>query len=69
MADREPEPGAAEPAPRRIVDEPERHLDQDWVEVCCAQLRDIADQGSVVLVATHSPVVRDSCDDILSIGA
>lgn len=37
------------PAELTVIDEPERHLDQDWVEFLCAELRSIARAGTVVI--------------------
>lgn len=48
-----------------VIDEPERHLDADWVEFLCEELVDIAGEGSTVIVASHSPVVLEHCDNIV----
>ncbi|HIW90577.1 MAG TPA: ATP-binding cassette domain-containing protein [Candidatus Corynebacterium avicola] len=37
-----------------VLDEPERHLDGDWVRRLCDALADVATGGAAVVVATHS---------------
>ena len=51
-----------------VVDEPERHLDADWTEYVCGRLVEKARDGAVVLVASHSSVVLDSCDEVIELG-
>lgn len=51
-----------------VIDEPERHLDADWVDVLCAELVTLADDGAVVVVATHSPAVLAHCHDVIELG-
>lgn len=50
-----------------VVDEPERHLDAAWTGYVCDRLVDKARDGAVVLVASHSPLVLDSCDDVIEL--
>lgn len=50
-----------------VIDEPERHLDADWVEFLCEELVEIAASGSTVFVASHSPVVLGHCDDVVAL--
>lgn len=51
-----------------VVDEPERHLDAAWTEYVCGNLVEKAHNGAVVLVASHSPMVLDSCDEVIELG-
>jgi len=51
-----------------VIDEPERHLDADWVDVLCAELVTLADDGAVIVVATHSPAVLAHCHDVIELG-
>lgn len=48
-----------------VIDEPEHHLESDWVAFLCAQLRTIARAGTVVMVASHSLEVLAACDDVV----
>ncbi|MCQ9127060.1 ATP-binding cassette domain-containing protein [Corynebacterium amycolatum] len=49
-------------APVVVLDEPERHLDADWTRLLCAQLRQMAQSGFTVIVASHSPSLIDEAD-------
>lgn len=49
-----------------IIDEPERHLDSDWTEFLAAELRRLA-QDRIVLIASHSPVILDACDEVITL--
>lgn len=49
-----------------IIDEPERHLDDDWTDFLAAELRELAKE-CVVLVASHSSVILASCDEVISL--
>ncbi len=51
-----------------LADEPTGALDADNATVVVGLLRLLADQGSVVVVATHNPDVADACDDRLVLG-
>lgn len=55
-------------APALLIDEPERHLDEDWTDFLIARLQDVAREGACVLVATHSPRVVAGCGDVLRLG-
>lgn len=46
-----------------LFDEPERHLDADWVRFLAIKLRVLADRGPGVIVATHSPVLVAAADE------
>ncbi|WP_123653205.1 hypothetical protein [Curtobacterium sp. ZW137] len=45
-----------------LADEPTGALDHDNAEVVLRVLREFAQQGSAVLIATHSDAVRATCD-------
>ncbi|MDO5029969.1 MAG: ATP-binding cassette domain-containing protein [Corynebacterium sp.] len=49
-------------APIVALDEPERHLDADWTRLLCAQLRQMAQSGFTVIVASHSPRLIEEAD-------
>lgn len=49
-------------APIVVLDEPERHLDADWTRLLCAQLRQMAQSGFTVIVASHSPSLIEEAD-------
>lgn len=49
-------------APVLLADEPTSELDRDTRDVVMRLLRDRAEAGSVVVVATHDPDVADLCD-------
>jgi putative ABC transport system ATP-binding protein len=46
-----------------IADEPTAELDADSRERVLRLLLDVADGGSLVVIATHDPEVADCCDD------
>lgn len=50
-------------APVLLADEPTSELDSTTAGVVMRLLRSKADQGAVVVVATHDPEVADLCDD------
>lgn len=56
-----------QPATAIVIDEPERHLDCDWVDFVCAELQQIAHGGAVVVVATHSQQVLAACDEVIEL--
>lgn len=49
-------------APIVVLDEPERHLDRDWTQLLCTQLRHMAQSGATVIVASHSPRLIEDAD-------
>ncbi|MDO4762350.1 MAG: ATP-binding cassette domain-containing protein [Corynebacterium sp.] len=49
-------------SPIIVLDEPERHMDSQWVKVLCQQIRQKAQSGSTIVVATHSPDVVETAD-------
>lgn len=49
------------------LDEPERHLDAAWVGELCRCLRQRCDDGSSVIVATHSPQVAETADRVITL--
>ncbi|CAB4685247.1 MAG: ATP-binding cassette domain-containing protein [Actinobacteria bacterium] len=49
-------------APVLLADEPTSELDEGNRSLVLAELRREADQGSVVVVATHDPAVVEACD-------
>lgn len=49
-------------APVVVLDEPERHLDADWTRLLCTQLRQMAQSGFTVIVASHSPSLIEEAD-------
>lgn len=57
----------AQPATAVVIDEPERHLDSDWVDFVCAQLQQIARDGAIVIIATHSQQVLAACDEVIEL--
>ncbi len=44
-----------------LLDEPERHLDDFWIERLCTILQSKASEGSIVILASHSKRVLDLC--------
>lgn len=50
-----------------VIDEPERHLDTDWVDFVCEQLIRIARTGAIVVVASHSQQVLSTCDEVIEL--
>lgn len=53
--------------PLILADEPTGALDHDNAHLVIAHLREMAADGSTVVVATHDDTVRDSCDQILDL--
>lgn len=45
-----------------LLDEPERHLDSDWVDNLADELKSTANEGVGVLVVSHDKKILDSCD-------
>ena len=50
-----------------LADEPSGQLDHSNTQLVVDALRQLADAGGTVIVATHDPVVSDSADAIVSI--
>ena len=56
------------PAGVVLLDEPERHLDGDRVELVAGLLAERAGAGTAFLVATHEPALVDACDGRVELG-
>ncbi|MFH9298451.1 ATP-binding cassette domain-containing protein [Streptomyces sp. NPDC017520] len=56
------------PADVVLLDEPERHLDGDRVELLAALLTERAEAGTAFLVATHEPALVEACDGLVELG-
>ncbi|WP_156191507.1 ABC transporter ATP-binding protein [Corynebacterium kalinowskii] len=56
----------AVPADVVLIDEPERHLDQNWIEFLCTQLQDRA-KDDIVIVASHADIVLQACAEIIDL--
>ncbi|MEJ5927845.1 ATP-binding cassette domain-containing protein [Corynebacterium sp. H128] len=54
------------PAGVILIDEPERHLDPDWIAFLCDELKTLADTR-IVVVASHSALVQAACDEIVDL--
>lgn len=50
-----------------LFDEPERHLDEQWLSFLSAQLRSKLDSGTILLVASHSRPLLDCCDEVIEL--
>ncbi|WP_344164623.1 ATP-binding cassette domain-containing protein [Nocardiopsis rhodophaea] len=50
-----------------LADEPTGALDEDNGRVVIDTLRQMADEGCAVVVATHNDVVRDACDEVFEV--
>lgn len=59
---------AAQDSRAVLLDEPERHLDQEWTQFVAAQLRVLADAGHCVVVASHSPIIMNATDSRIALG-
>ncbi|MES9322745.1 ATP-binding cassette domain-containing protein, partial [Cutibacterium acnes] len=55
----------AKKPPLILADEPTGALDSENAQMVIDSLREMAQQGATVVVATHSDVVRDACDECL----
>ncbi len=51
-----------------VLDEPERHLDENWLSILIGELKSKANLGAIVLVATHSTSILDACNETVSLG-
>ncbi|MFE5546762.1 ATP-binding cassette domain-containing protein [Streptomyces sp. NPDC056534] len=56
------------PADVILLDEPERHLDTDRVDLVAALLSERAEQGTSFLVATHEAAMVEACDGLMELG-
>lgn len=50
-----------------LADEPTGNLDADSTSVVLGRLRDEAERGTAVAIATHDPHVVAACDDVLAV--
>lgn len=50
-----------------LIDEPERHLDEDWTAFLVSELQHLTGDGRCVIVATHSALVREGCDEVITL--
>lgn len=50
-----------------LFDEPERHLDKDWTQFLTTELRNLAEQGHVVVVASHDDVIHKHAHEVLTL--
>ena len=55
----------AKKPPLILADEPTGALDSENAQMVIDSLREMAQQGATVVVATHSDMVRDACDECL----
>lgn len=55
------------PAPVMLLDEPTAHLDAAAERAVVAVLRDLADRGAAVIVATHRPVLAAAADHRIAV--
>ncbi|MEV5978025.1 ATP-binding cassette domain-containing protein [Streptomyces sp. NPDC052114] len=56
------------PADVVLLDEPERHLDTDRVDLVAELLVERAEEGTSFLVATHEAAVVEACDGVMELG-
>ncbi|GFH36554.1 ATP-binding cassette domain-containing protein [Streptomyces pacificus] len=56
------------PAGAVLLDEPERHLDTDRVDLVTTLLTERAEQGTSFLIATHETALVDACDGVTELG-
>jgi ABC-2 type transport system ATP-binding protein len=54
-------------APVVTPDEPERHLDADWIDYLCGRLRECSEAGAAVVVATHAPQIAAAADRVIAL--
>lgn len=52
-----------------LMDEPTAQLDLFSAEAVIDVLQGLADEGRIVVIATHDPRVRDRCDETISLSA
>ncbi|MHA7619191.1 ABC transporter ATP-binding protein [Cellulosimicrobium cellulans] len=52
-----------------LADEPTGALDEGNADAIVGLLRELADEGRAVVVATHNPRVEQACDTVLELGA
>lgn len=53
--------------PLILADEPTGALDGDNAMMVIESLRELAEQGATVIIATHNDAVREACDESLSL--
>lgn len=51
-----------------LADEPTGALDLGNTHMVISTLRDLADTGCTVVIATHNPAVKELCDSVLDLG-
>lgn len=51
-----------------LLDEPERHLDDFWIDKLSSRLRDKVSGGAIVILASHSRKILDLCDETIHLG-
>jgi putative ABC transport system ATP-binding protein len=51
-----------------LADEPTGALDRPNAEAVVGLLRDLADAGACILIATHDEAIRDACDACIDLG-
>jgi ABC-type multidrug transport system ATPase subunit len=56
------------PADVVLLDEPERHLDSDRVDLVATLLTERAKKGTAFLVATHETALVEACDGCMELG-
>jgi ABC-type lipoprotein export system ATPase subunit len=52
-----------------LVDEPTAQLDPRTAQSVNDAIRSMADQGTIVVVATHDPRTRDACTQVIDLGS
>lgn len=50
-----------------LADEPSAALDSANEQIAIVALREIADNGAAVILATHSPTLREACDRVIDL--
>jgi lipoprotein-releasing system ATP-binding protein len=50
-----------------LVDEPTAQLDAATAREVADAVRDLATEGTIIVVATHDPVVRDACTEVIDL--
>ena len=53
--------------PLLVLDEPTAHLDQDSARALLTQIREHADAGSTVIIASHDPLVLAAADLVVKV--
>lgn len=52
-----------------VLDEPERHLDGDWVRTLSEELAEVRDRGTAIVLATHSTYLAGHADRTIELSA